>query len=208
MQEKLEIYYVRHGCADNGKAEDRDRCDINLDELGEKQIALLAERFADKEFDAVFASPLVRAVKTGSAVCKMLKNNPVMELMPNLVECGTSEGYFGQSAEYLSRYYGNLKLNTDLLPVPKDNGERAKAVIDYFKSRFNGGGKILAFSHGTFGTDFISQAVGIPKGDYIFSLNHTSVTKIKYTPDGKQRISFCNDFSHLHPIMPDYEFTV
>lgn len=213
MEEKFEIFYIRHGDTKNHDFADRDECDIDLSELGEKQIALLAERFSGKHFDAVFTSPLVRAVKTAAAVCNALETKPTLEILPQIIENGSTYGYFGQSSEYLSRYYDKIKLNSDLPLMydnfeDEDNDKRARAVIDYFRSRFTYGQKILVVAHGSFGNHFIPVAVEMGDGNYILSINNTSVTKIKYTTDGKQRISFCNDFSHLRPLMPDYEFEV
>ena len=213
MEEKFEIFYVRHGETDVSLLEGRDTCDVNLSETGVKQAELLGERLAGAHFDAVFSSPLVRAVRTAAAVCRRLDGQPEIELLPQIIENGSSYGYFGESVEYLSRYYDKLKPNTDL-PLMYDNLEdsdndaRARAVIDYFKSRFTYGQKIIVFAHGSFGNHFLPQAVEMGDGNYILSINNTSLSKIKYTSDGKQRLSFVNDFSHLRPLMPDYEFTV
>ena len=109
---------------------------------------LLGERLAGAHFDAVFSSPLVRAVRTAAEVCRRLDGQPEIELLPQIIENGSSYGYFGESVEYLSRYYDRLKPNTDL-PLMYDNLEdsdndaRARAVIDYFKSRFTYGQKSL-----------------------------------------------------------------
>lgn len=213
MEEKLEIFYIRHGNTDISDLKGRDTCDVDLSEQGEKEILLLGERFKNKSFDAVFSSPLVRAVKTAAAICNRLDGNPQIEILPQIIENGSTYGYFGQSIDYLKKYYNNIQLNNDL-PLfydnleDIDNDKRADEVIKYFKNRFHYGQKILVVAHGSFGNHFIPKAVNMKKGDYILSLNNTSVSKIKYTPDGKQRLSFSNDFSHLRPIMPDYEFDV
>lgn len=213
MEEKFEIFYVRHGETSSGLFEERDTCDVNLTEIGVKQAELLGERLRDRHFDAVFSSPLVRAVRTAAAVCNQLDNHPEIEILPQIIENGSSYGYFGESIEYLNRYYDKIKLNSDLPLMydnltDSDNDKRAKAVIDYFRSRFTYGQRIIVFAHGSFGNHFLPQAVEMGEGNYILSLNNTSVSKVKYTSDGKQRISFCNDFSHLRPLMPDYEFDV
>lgn len=213
MEEKLEIFYIRHGATSDGTHEGRNACDINLSEIGEKQAELLGERFGGKRFDAVFSSPLVRAVRTAAAVCNRLENHPEIEILPQLIENGTDYGYFGESIEYLGRYYDSLKLNADMPPMydlieESDNDKRARAIVDYFKGRFTYGQRIAVFAHGSFGNHFLSQAVDMGKGSFILSLNNTSVSKIKYTSDGKQRLSFCNDFSHLRELMPDYEFEI
>lgn len=213
MEEKFEIFYVRHGETNNSLFEERDTCDVNLTETGVKQAELLGERLAGIHFDAVFSSPLVRAVRTAAAVCKRLEGQPEIELLPQIIENGSSYGYFGEGVEYLSRYYEKLKLNTDMPLMyenleDSDNDARARAVIKYFKNRFTYGQRIIVFAHGSFGNHFLPQAVEMGEGNYILSINNTSLSKIKYTSDGKQRLSFVNDFSHLRPLMPDYELTV
>ena len=213
MDKRFEIFYIRHGETTNELFEERDTCDVNLTEKGVKQAEFLGRRFEGKHFDAVFSSPLVRAVRTAAAVCEKLDGHPAIELLPQIIENGSSYGYFGESIEYLKRYYDNIELNTDMPLMydnleDEDNDRRARAVIEYFKNRFTYGQKIIVFAHGSFGNHFLPQAVGMGKGDYILSLNNTSVSKVKYTSDGKQRISFCNDMSHLRPLMPEYEFDV
>lgn len=213
MEEKFEIFYIRHGLTTDGIFENRDRCDIDLNETGAKQAELLGERFSGCRFDAVFSSPLVRCVRTAAAVCKKLENNPQMEILPQIIENGSTYGYFGMETDYLKRYYDNIILNKDM-PLfydnieDKDNDERARKVIEYFRKRFTYGQRIIVFAHGSFGNHFLPQAVEMGEGNYILSINNTGVSKIKYTTDGKQRLSFVNDFSHLRPMMPDYEFTV
>lgn len=215
--QKLEIFYFRHADTAGADNADRAECDIDISPLGEKQIKLLAERFSGCRFDAVLSSPLVRAVRTAAAVCERLENSPCIEIVPELIEKGTMPGYPGADMDYLKRYYGNITLCKDEIYGEKgrfsnitdaENTERAISVIKYLKNRFAYGDRVAVFAHGSFGNSFIPAALGITEGDYIMSINNTAVSKIKYTSDGKTRLSFHNDISHLRPLMPDYEFTV
>lgn len=215
MDERFEIFYIRHADTSGASCEDRSPCDIGLSELGEKQIILLAKRFEGKSFDAVFSSPLVRAVKTAAAAASLLEGSPEIEIIPELAENGSLKKYSGVDMEYLKRYYPRLALCKDRIcpagygdETDEENDERARHIVEYFRNRFGFGQRIAVFAHGSFGNHFIPAAVEMGAGNYILSINNTSVSKIKYTPDGKQRISFQNDFSHLRPLMPDYEFTV
>lgn len=214
-EEKLEIFYIRHAETNPSVLESSSTCDVGLSETGEKQLILLGERFAGKTFDAVFSSPLVRAVKTAAAVLNRLDDPPLLEIMPEIIENGSLQGFAGIDMDILKKHYGNIKLCPDKVCKngfrdleDEDNDARAREVIAYLKSRFTYGQRVAVFAHGSFGNHFIPAAVEMGAGNYILSINNTSVTKIKYTPDGKQRISFMNDFSHLRPLMPDYEFTV
>lgn len=213
MEEKFEIFYVRHGDTGGASCDDRDSCDVSLSDTGRAQAELLRQRLEGARFDAVFSSPLVRCVETASIVCAGLEGDPEIEIFPGIIENGSTYGYFGQTPEYLGRYYPHLVLNTDLPPyygnvTDEDNDRRARIAAGYFRSRFTYGQRILLFCHGSFANHFLPQAVEMNGGNFILSCNNTSLSKIKYTADGKQRLSFVNDFSHLRPLMPDYEFTV
>ena len=210
--DKFEIFYIRHADTRNGTNDDRCKCDIDISSLGEKQIALLSERFKGKEFDAVLCSPLVRCVKTAAAICDNLSNDPDIEIMPELIENGTLPGYTGPDMNYLRKYHNNIILCKDRIirnlrnKTDRQNDARAKKIIKYLRRRFNYGQKILVVCHGSFGNHFIPAAAEMKKGRYILSVSNTSVSKIKYTSDGKIRISFLNDISHLRPLMQNYEF--
>ena len=212
MEKKLEFYYIRHADTCGAGCGDRCPCDIDLSPLGEKQIELLAARFEGQRFDYVLSSPLVRCVKTAAAVCKRLEGTPKIEIVPHLIENGTVPGYTGADIDYLRRYYDNIALCEDSLEpfgsnmTDEENDERAFNTAKYLKIRFALGDRVLIFCHGSFGNHLIPAMVEMGKGNYILSLSNTGVTKMKFTPDGRQRISFLNDISHLRPLMPEYEF--
>lgn len=216
-ESKLEIFYIRH--ADTAPVFDgRDECDRDISRLGEQQAAMLGEKLAGLSFDAVLCSPLVRCVKTAAAVCSRLADHPAIELVPELIEKGSTPNYAGAGLVYLSRYYDNMVQCPDLIfgaapgvfpNVDKlEIMDRARAVTAYLRERFDYGQRILVFSHGSFGNSFLPSAVGIREEDFIFNIFHTSVSKVQYTPDGRNRIVFMNDVSHLHSIKPDYMFTL
>lgn len=64
--------------------------DVHLNEEGQRQAEALGERLASAQIQAVYSSPLVRAVETAQAV---LKHHPGLELQ---IEDGVGEVNFGQ----------------------------------------------------------------------------------------------------------------
>ncbi len=219
--QKLEIFYVRHAQPDVGNDEGRGHNDYCLSELGFKQAELLGERLKDYEFDAVFSSPLLRCVCTAACAVSRMKERPTIELLPEIIEKGTSVGYVGQSLNDLSRYYDKLTYCPDIVWGESDRcfdslGEQAAldrcwAIHLYLRKRFGFGKRILIIAHGSIGNSFLHSGVGILKEEddqFCNTISHTSVSKYKYTSDGRERISFVNDISHLRPLMPHYELDV
>lgn len=215
----FEILYVRHADADSGLTGNRDVCDRDVTPFGEKQLELLSERFSGAGVDAVLASPLVRTVKTAAAVANAVKGDMPVELIPELIEKGSTPGYTGLPLNDLKEYYGSLTLCSDKiypLPGPGEETEtkeqcldRARAVVEYLRNRFDYGQRIVVVSHGIFAMNFYQAAMGIVNEyGFRYSTDNTAVTKLKFTSDGLKRIVFHNDVSHLIPLSPDYRFRI
>jgi broad specificity phosphatase PhoE len=76
--------------------------------------------------------------------------------------------------------------------------KRAETCIEYFKKRFQNGEKIFVVAHGTFNTYLTRAALGLKNtSGFNFCQENTGLTKIKYFLDGKARLSYSNDTSHL-----------
>lgn len=189
----LELIFIRHAQTDYDDIGDRDPSDGELTAEGEKQCAELGEKLKDKQIDAYITSSLLRSFKTATGVCKAKTDNPVLEICPELVECGCTPGYFGCSEEYLRRYYDNTKMCDSLYgtkeysfacKTKEDNDIRAKKVIEYLKSRFTFGQSVALFSHHGMLEHLIPTALGVEPHKFRFALENTSVTIVEFTRDG------------------------
>lgn len=220
MAEKkhLEIYYIRHADRSGTGSGDRPEFDNDLSELGHAQGRALSERFAGMHFDAVLSSPMVRCVETCSYALAKCPDRPPVEICPALIEKGTPAGYLGQSLSYLSRYCEGVISCPDIVyggpeqyfasETKADCMARAAALNDYLRRRFTFGQRILLCSHGTLGNSILQTAVSLRReeiADFIFTLYYTSVSKYKFSEDGRERISFVNDISHLRGLMGNIE---
>ncbi|GAA4683570.1 histidine phosphatase family protein [Frondihabitans cladoniiphilus] len=88
------LYLVRHGETDWNRARRiQGSTDIPLNDLGREQAASAADLLSRRRFDAVVASPLVRAFETGSIIAERL-GLPVPATLDALVEraYGEAEG--------------------------------------------------------------------------------------------------------------------
>lgn len=192
-KEVLEIIFVRHAETEYTDIGDRDNCDGNLNANGEKQCDIIGEKLKSVEIDALISSSLLRAFKTASGVAKAKGSKDIIEICPELIECGCTPGYFGCSEEYLKEYYNNTKMCDNLFGTEKysfgceakaDNDLRAKKVIDYLKNRFDFGDRVALFSHHGFLEYLIPTALGVEPHVFRFSLDNISMSVVQFCRDG------------------------
>lgn len=87
------IYLIRHGeCAGNREGLFRGRYDFPLNELGRSQAGWLAEELKDVVLDAVYSSPLSRAMQTAKLICKGRGIEPIVEQGFHNIYLGEWEG--------------------------------------------------------------------------------------------------------------------
>ncbi len=192
-RDTLQILFIRHAQTDYKDIGDRDNCDGELTPNGEQQCIELGEKLKDLPIDAYITSSLLRSFKTAVGVCAAKPDKPLLEICPELIECGCTPGYFGCSEEYLQKYYKNTKMCEKLFGSEKyefgceafeDNVIRAQKVISYIKNRFSYGERVAVFSHHGFLEYLIPTALGVKPHIFRFSLDNTSVSIVDFCRDG------------------------
>lgn len=201
-QVSLKIIFIRHAETDYDDIGDRDPSDGELTARGEQQCIELGQKLKDLPIDAYFTSSLLRSFKTAVGVCNAKEYKPLLEICPELVECGCTPGYYGCSEEYLSRYYKNTKMCDKLFGTEKyefgceafeDNVIRAEKVISYIKDKFSFGDCVAVFSHHGFLEYLIPTALGVKPHVFRFALDNTSVTVVEFFRDGNVVLRCVND---------------
>lgn len=191
--DSLEIIFIRHAETQYDDIGDRDPSDGELTAKGEHQCNELGEKLKDLPIDAYITSSLLRSFKTATGVCKAKTDKPLLEICPELVECGCTPGYYGCSEEYLQRYYLNTKMCEKLFGTEnyefgceayEDNVARAEKVISYIKNRFTFGERVAVFSHHGFLEYLIPTALGVKPHEFRFSLDNISMTVVDFCRDG------------------------
>lgn len=192
-QDSLEIIFIRHAETQYDNIGDRDPSDGELTARGEQQCVELGEKLKDLPIDAYITSSLLRSFKTAAGVCKAKPDKPLLEICPELVECGCTPGYYGCSEEYLKRYYKNTKMCEKLYGTEnyefgceafEDNIIRSEKVISYIRNRFSFGNRVAVFSHHGFLEYLIPAALGVKPHVFRFSLDNTSITVVEFCRDG------------------------
>ena len=228
----LQIYIARHGeswgnvhFAEGEEPEyknEHERLDPELTPLGVEQAALLGERLSGLRFDAIFSSFLVRAIGTAHEVwTRQVKPAAEIEVLRDLVESGTPWDYAGYPVKTIKERFPEVK-SVEFLGLDEEEWgrfereephesrlERARLCMNYFRSRFEKGENIFVAAHGGFNTYLTKAALGLTnENDFGFCQENTGLTKIKYYVDGRVRLSYANDTSHLYEKMPGVTFTL
>lgn len=201
QHDSLQILFIRHAETNYNDISDRDPSDGELTSNGEQQCIDLGKRLEDLPIDAYITSSLLRSFRTAVGVCSAKPDKPLLEICPELVECGCTPGYFGCSEEYLRKYYKNTRMCEKLFGTEnyefgceafEDNVLRAKKVISYIKDRFSYGDRVAVFSHHGFLEYLIPTALGVEPHIFRFSLDNVSVTVVEFCRDGNTVLRFVN----------------
>ena len=198
------LYIVRHPQAmGNAQRIFQGYYNAEVSEMGEKQLEALAERFKDIQFDVIYTSPLLRAVKTAKAVNKyhnaeIIEYKGIIEINGGDIEA-KPWSYF---EETYPEKYNEWKNEPHKFVAP--NGEsmlevynRAKASIEDIVKQ-NQGKTVVLTSHGC----TIRNMFCVLKGLNIENLNdvnwveNTGVTLVEIENDRVEFI-FENDLEHL-----------
>lgn len=199
------IYIVRH-CEALGNVQKifQGTTDMDITDLGQKQLIELEKRFNSIKLDRVLSSPLIRAQKTAKAIIG--KKNLPLEIDHGLIEMdgGIIEGksLIETFKKYPELYENWLNSPHKFAPVGgesyQDVYKRAWKVITRIAEE-NKGKTIACATHGAVSKciicklvfDDITRLIDTP-----YSIN-TAVSLIEFDDNFDHRIVFYNDYSHL-----------
>jgi len=195
----MDLYLVRHAETFGNTGAD-DSADPVLTQRGHTQANLLAKRLASVPFDAIFCSPLLRAVETAQAVLSRQKRPIPVELLPELMEHQPVPDYCGLPTEKL-REVCPTAVYPDRHALPQETDEialdRARYAIRYVREKCPEG-TVLLIAHGQFNTYLLLAAMGLPKpAQFNFSQRNACVDRILFLPDGRVKAKLVNDVSYL-----------
>ena len=133
----MKIILARHGETEwNIEEVFRGRVDVELNEIGIKQAELLAEYLSDCKIEAVYSSPLKRALKTAETIASYHKLR--VEIAPGLIDLDFGKWQGLCLKEVKKKYkelYAEWVNHPERVKIPdgeslNDVRERAIAVID------------------------------------------------------------------------------
>ena len=146
-----QIVLVRHGQTKWNVAEIfRGRTDIGLNETGTKQAELLAEYLNEVKIDAIYSSPLKRALKTAEPVAENHKLD--VEIATDLIDFNYGK-WQGLSHREVKRKYKELYAqwitNPHLVKMPDgesldDVKERAMQIVNRVINKYEGTAALIS----------------------------------------------------------------
>ena len=195
----MDLYLVRHAETFGNTGAD-DSVEPRLTPRGIEQAELLAGRLADLSPDAIFCSPLLRAVETAQIILSRQERAVPVELLPELMEYKAIPAYSGLPTERLREVCPAVVYpNRHALPEDTETAalERARFAVRYVRARVPDGAA-LVIAHGQFNTFLLLAAMGLPKPEgFNFSQRNACLDRILFLPDGRTKAKLVNDVSHL-----------
>lgn len=123
----MKLYIIRHGETEwNKQMKLQGRSDIPLNEYGRELAKITANALADRQFDIVYSSPLIRAYETaqilvGDRQVEIIKDDDITE-----ISFGVDEGV---ESKKLGSHFKNFFFAPDKY-VPSEGGETYEALCE------------------------------------------------------------------------------
>jgi len=166
-----EIILVRHGETEWNVSEVfRGRIDIELNQTGIKQAELLAEYLSDLKLDAIYSSPLKRALTTAEIIASYHKLD--VEITPGLIDFDYGEWQGLPHQEVKDKYkelYVEWIKNPHQVKIPAGESldevrKRAIGVIDNVIAKYEG--TVVLVSHRVVNKVLICALLGLDNSHF------------------------------------------
>ncbi len=199
------IYVVRH-CEAEGNVSRMFQGLTNLDitELGAKQLEALSKRFEDIHIDRVLSSPLTRAIKTGRAVIgnkniTLETDDELIELNGGVIEGKTYTQIYKEFPDFEEMWANHSQ---DFAPQDGETMKDAYTRISnaFFRIAKENKGKTVALStHGGVIRCLLSRLLfnDINRINELNFSGNTAITLVEVDDDLSYTVKFYNNTDHL-----------
>lgn len=144
----------------------------SLSQRGVKQSRLAAKRFKGVKFNKIYCSPLERCKQTVEIIAKSHHQKVIYD-------------------DRLEEVDGDIK------EFPEEHKKEINRVKSFWRDLIGAGGEFLVVSSGNLNRIIIAVAMGINPRDSRFVQIPTGVTHFEFMTNGKTRIEYVDDTSHL-----------
>lgn len=203
-EKKTRFYLIRHGeTLWNRQGRYQGSTDIELSEEGLAQAELMAKRFRYLPLDAIYVSPLKRAMATAEAIRKETGIVPVVDEHFKEINFGEWEGKsIPELKEIYGQAYEDFYSNPFAHPFPGEGSfakvtERAVAGFEEILKKHEGQ-KVAIVSHGGLLRVLLVAVMGMDLNFYRKTwMTNTSITTVDVMADGRRLLMTLNDKAHL-----------
>ncbi len=200
-----EIILARHGQTEWNVGEIfRGRIDIELNETGVKQAELLAEYLRDVKIEAIYSSPLKRALRTAEMIAD--HHQLEVEITPGLIDFDYGKWQGLPHHEVKGKYkelYAEWINSPDQITMPageslNDVRQRAISVVDEIIARYEG--RVVLVSHRVVNKVLICALLGLNNSHFWNIRQDTcGITTFTYE-NGRFVLTEHNNTSYLKPL--------
>ena len=200
-----EIILIRHGETEwNVEEVFRGRIDIELNETGMKQAELLAEYLSNVEIDAIYSSPLGRALKTAEVIASYHKLD--VEIAPGLIDFDYGKWQGLSHQEVKDKYkelYAEWIKNPHQVKMPAgesldDVRKRAMGVVGSVIAKYKG--TVVLVSHRVVNKVLICALLGLDNSHFWNIRQDTGGITIFTYENERFILTGHNNTSYLKPI--------
>ena len=208
-----EVIMVRHAQPDiNFEGIVGDLIDPPLTEYGRMQARLTGETFSLKQIDAIFASPLKRAMETAEAIAEHHKNLEIqvlndlreVEVFRDVPPDKTAIEFVGRELLLAARQRMLDERSWDVYPYTEPSRDFRKRTINAVESCIagNAGQRIVIVCHGGVINSYMGHIIR-SSYDMFFRPAHASIN-IAVVGDGRRALRLINDTHHLSTAEGDF----
>ncbi len=194
------LYLVRHGQSlFNAEKRIQGQTDVALSPFGFKQSAALAAAFRSLAIDAIYASPLRRAMQTAEPIADVLRLKVQTDDRLKEINAGIFQGVLWSEIEHRWPDLATRWLAQDPdfeIPVGESRRElaqRGRAAFDAIRAA--GHRQAIVVAHGGVLAGALKSLLGIPAENNPFSFYNASISRLAW--NGRIKLLTLNQLDHL-----------
>jgi 2,3-bisphosphoglycerate-dependent phosphoglycerate mutase len=192
----VELILVRHGLPVRKENTDGP-ADPELSIDGHAQAALFAAYMMSENIDAIYSSPLRRAVQTAEPLAAAIGFEPI--LVPGIAEWDQHSNEYIPVEELKAandpRWLEMAKGGFSSDEIPEDFHNRVLESIEDIIDKHKGD-TVVVTCHGGVINDYLSHILGIANSQFFYP-NYTSIHRIAASSSGHRSVLSINESSHL-----------
>jgi probable phosphoglycerate mutase len=195
------LYCVRHGeSAYNAEGRIQGQSDVPLSELGRRQSAATAAALAGLPIDALYASPLRRALETAEPIAEALRLQVRTDARLMEINAGLFQDQLRADLEHLHPGEWARWLSGDpdfAIPRGESRRELMRRGGEVFREICRSGHREVAVvTHGGLLAGALKALLEIPAQHNPFVFENGSITRLELS-DGKVKLLSLNQVDHL-----------